>query len=181
MSITVTNPEDPFGPPAYEGPVTEAHLKLEPGIYQTGDPASALAVNPLASFLIAVFDVDHIPADTEADCEAPEDRDQIDTPRELRVLATVEAAERLASRALAILADDTVHSGDAIEHARQLLLGLITTTSIRSVAEVKGDQRVLDSISRQATGKVAKVIERLDERHRGIAGAYSRTDHRYHW
>lgn len=180
MSITVTNPEDPFGPPAYEGPVTEAHLKLEPGIYQTGDPASALAVNPLASFLIAVFDVDHIPADAEADCEAPEERDQLDTPRELRVLATIETAERLASRALAILADDTAYAEDAMEHARQLLLGLISTTSQRTVTEVT-DQRVLDSISRQASGTVTKVIERLDSKHQGIAGTYSRLDHRYHW
>lgn len=176
MDITVTNPEDLFGPPAYEGPADQAHLKLEPGIYQTDDPSSALAVNPNASFLIAVVEVDHIPAD----CSAPEDQGQLDTERELRVLATVETAERLATRALAILADETAHPEDAMEHARQLLLGLISTTSQRTVAEVK-DQRVSDSISRQATATVGKVIERFDDQHKGIADTYSRLDHRYHW
>ena len=31
--IRIDNPDDPYGPPAYEGPVAVAHTMLTPGIY----------------------------------------------------------------------------------------------------------------------------------------------------
>jgi hypothetical protein len=49
--VMVLNPDDPFGPPAYEGDPEQAHNKLEPGTYATTDPDQALVVTDDTSVL----------------------------------------------------------------------------------------------------------------------------------
>ena len=42
--VTVADPDDPFGSPAYDGPEDQAHTRLAAGIYVTTDPEVAVAV-----------------------------------------------------------------------------------------------------------------------------------------
>lgn len=49
--VMVLNPDEPFGPPAYEGDPEQAHGKLKPGTYPTTDPDQALVVTDDTSTL----------------------------------------------------------------------------------------------------------------------------------
>lgn len=44
MFVTINNPDDPMGPPSFEGQDTEAHRTLAPGEYPTTHPDVAVQV-----------------------------------------------------------------------------------------------------------------------------------------
>lgn len=55
QDITVTNPDDPFGCPSYDGPADQAHKYLIPGVYPTTDPAVAIAVTETNTVIVPVL------------------------------------------------------------------------------------------------------------------------------
>lgn len=197
-TITVLRQEDPDRDhPIYQGTVDDAATILPNGvIYQVSeierdgiiepDPKVAVVVNGGSAFLIPVVEVDHIGA--EGECVAEErpapspvtPRHRIAYGREFGPMITVEVAERLATRALAVLADPDVSKDDAVSHAKTLLAALIVVTSNRTATEVKV-QADSDAISGAAAITIAGLVEHtFDGTDIHFANAYSRLDGRYH-
>lgn len=101
------------------------------------------------------------------------DNPPIANGREFRAMVTIEEVERLASRALAALDDETMAEGVAIDHVHLLLNELVDATSSRTASEVKG-QKDSDDISADAAKGIGRIVENFLPEHRAIAESYSR-------
>lgn len=186
MDITILAPDDLTGPPNYEGPLASVHSILNDGIYEISEtrqdgiindnPQLAVVVSKHSSFLVTVVTVDHTSA--TADCGtvpvAP-----IGAGREFRALTTVETAERIALRAIAILEDGHTDPDEAVNHARHLLTALVGITTRTTATAVK-NQADSDAISSHSTADVRSVLAQFDDEDRVLADRYSRLDHKYH-
>lgn len=65
VDITITNPDEEFGCPAYEGPLADAHTKLDTGLYTatddaTGDEVAFAVIHGDRTILVPIVDIDHV-------------------------------------------------------------------------------------------------------------------------
>lgn len=63
VNVTVTNPDDPSGSPAYDGPARLAHTKLAPGGYEATDADGTewgLLVSDTRTVAGLVVDIDRV-------------------------------------------------------------------------------------------------------------------------